>query len=171
MILICKVSSEIDKMEMKPDKKRTHYGISDTPDSDVLQLPESCRKTIRAHVNTVYVGTILGIYNRRYGPEGQLATAHWSSNNKIYVTLHNNELSSFVDIRYQQWVVDHRRIRPGAFILFVHQGTNDIMYEKRKKTFNEIRQHNSKILMNDTLVDYPTEVDRNTYNCCLFVDL
>ena len=30
------------------------------------------------HVNTVYVGTILRIYNQSYGPEEQLATAHWS---------------------------------------------------------------------------------------------
>ena len=64
-------------MEMKFDKKRTHYDISDTPDSDILQLPECCRKTVRTHVNTVYVGTILRIYNRGYGPDGQLATAHW----------------------------------------------------------------------------------------------
>ena len=80
---------------MKPDKKRTHYGISDTTDSDVLrllQLPESCQKTVCRHVNTIHVGTILRIYNQSYGPEGQLATAHWSSNNEIYVTLHDDQI-------------------------------------------------------------------------------
>ena len=74
------------------------------------------------------MGTILRIYNRGYGHEGQLSTAHWSSNNKIYVTLHDDEISSFVDIRYQQWVVNHMCVNPGAFVLFARQGTNDIMY-------------------------------------------
>ena len=95
-------------MEMKPNKKRTHCDIWDTPDSDVLQLPESCRKNVRTYVNTVYIETILRIYNQSYGPERQLVTAHWSSNNEIYVAPHDNEICSFVDIRYQQWVVEHK---------------------------------------------------------------
>ena len=41
--------------------------------------------------------------------------------------------------------------------------------KKRKKTVNEIKQQNRRILMNDTMMRFPTEIDRCTYECCLFM--
>ena len=131
-------------------------------------LPEHCRKTVRTHINTVYVGTVLRIYDNKYGSAGQLATAHWFVFNKLYVTLHKDQICEFVDLSQHQWVVDQETVKPGAFVLYVRPGTNDIKDEKIKKTCNEIRQKNNKVLMNDTLMDYPTEADRETYDCCLF---
>ena len=92
--------------------------------------------------------TIVRIYKSNYGHEGQLATAHWSSHNEIYVTLHDDGICVFVDLMHLQWVVDHRMVKPGAFILFAREGTKDIKDETRRKTINEIRQQNNKILIN-----------------------
>ena len=153
---------------MKTNKKRTDDDIFMSVLGNCDQLPESCRKSVRSHVNTIYVGTIVRIYKSNYGPEGQLATAHWSSRNEIYVTLHDDGICAFVDLKHLQWVVDHRMVKPGAFILFAHEGTKDMRDETRRKIINEIRQQNNKILINGTLMDYPTKADRETYNCSLY---
>ena len=155
-------------MESKLERKRSHEDISHSYLDYAKTLPENCRNTVRKHVNTIYVGSIIRIYDREYGPEGQLATAHLSLDNKVYVTLHDQQVCAFVDLTNKQWVVDHRCVKPGSFVLFARHGTDDIKEEKKKKTVNEIRQKNSKILWNDTLMDYPTQRDRETYNCCLF---
>ena len=59
-------------------------------------------------------------------------------------------------------MVDHTGVRPGALKLFARYATNDIEDKKMNHTINEKRQRNSKILMNDTLMDYPRQVDRDT---------
>ena len=41
--------------------------------------------------------------------------------------------------------------------------------KKRKKTVNEIKQQNRRILMNDTMMKFPTKIDWCTYECCLFM--
>ena len=132
------------------------------------RLPETCRRTVKDHINTIYVGSIIRILDVGYSPEGQLATVHWVTNEGLFVTLHMEEKSAFVDLRYKSWVVDHRSVKPGSFKLFSRYGTNDIADDRRSHTINEIKQRNSRILSNDTLMDYPTQADRNTYSCCLF---
>ena len=132
------------------------------------KLPESCRRSVRSHINTIYVGSIIRIYDKNYGPAGQLATAHWFVFDKLYVALHKDQVCAFVNLSKHQWVVDQETVKPGAFVLYIRPGTNDIKNEQTNKTFNEIRQKNSKVLMNDTLMDYPTQADRDTYDCCLF---
>ena len=52
--------------------------------------------------------------------------------------------------------------------MFAREGTNNIRGETRRKTINEIRQQNNKILINVTLMDYPTKADREIYNCSLY---
>ena len=78
------------------------------------------------------------------------------------------ENSKFVDLRYKSWVVDHRCVKPGALKLFARHGTNDIADDRRSHTINEINRKFSRILRNDTLMDFPTQTDRNTYCCSLF---
>ena len=133
-----------------------------------VTLPESSKKTIRSHINSVYVGTILRIFQNQYGEEGGLATAHWATENGIFCTLHDEDQCYFIKLKYQTWVVDHRHVRPGSYRLFHRPGSDDIKAEERNKTVNEIRQINSKILSNDTYMDFPTQSDRETYSCLLF---
>ena len=72
------------------DKKRLHDDISYSYIDCAKTLPAHCRRTVRTHINTVYVGSIMGIYDRKYGPKGQLATAHLSLNDQVYITLHEH---------------------------------------------------------------------------------
>ena len=41
--------------------------------------------------------------------------------------------------------------------------------KKKKKNVNEVKQRNRRILMNDTMMKFPTEIDRCTYECCMFM--
>ncbi len=132
------------------------------------RLPDTCRTTVKNHINTIYVGSIVRIYNQTYGPEGQLATVHWVTNEGLYATIHTEEKSKFVDLRYDTWVVDHKCVKPGAFKLFARHGTDDIEDDTRSHTINETKQKKSRILTNDTLMDFPAQMDRNTYSCSLF---
>ena len=74
----------------------------------------------------------------------------------------------FVTLKYKTWVVDQRMVRPGSFRLFTRFGTDDIEDENKTSTINETKQKNSRILTNDTLMDYPTQADQQTYRCSLF---
>ena len=150
-------------------KKRRHNGESQPP-TDLVRdrLPESCQMTVKTHINTIYVGTVIRIYDPVNKPEGQLATVHWVTNHGLFVTLHEEGKCDFVQLKYKSWVVDHGFVKPGAFKLFSRYGTNDIEEETRCHTVNEKKKRNSKILMNDILMDFPTQVDRSTYECCLF---
>ena len=132
------------------------------------RLPSSSKFTVKKHINTIYVGSIIRIYDPSYMPGGQLATAHWVANDGLFVTLHDEGICTFIDLKYKSWVVDHGFVKPGAIKLFSRYGTNDIEEEGRNHTINEKKKKNSKILMNDTLMDFPTQADRDTYDCSLF---
>ena len=150
-------------------KRRTRSKESLVPQYNVHeQLPETCRQTFKNHINSIYVGSIVRIYDPSYKPEGMLVTVHWATDQGLFGTVHDRETCEFIDLKYKSWVVDHRCVRPGAFKLFARYGTNDIEDDTRNHTINEKRQKNSKILMNHTLMDFPTQEDRDTYNCCLF---
>ena len=133
-----------------------------------IVLPVKYKDTVRSHINSVYVGTILRIYDPAYSEEGQLATAHWITNDGLFVTLHEEQRSDFVTLKYKTFVVDHRLVKPGAFRLFFRTGTDDIKDEEKSKTINEVKQKNSRILMNHMVMDFPTQRDRETYQCSLF---
>ena len=64
-------------------------------------------------------------------------TVHWITNEGLFVTLHNEGICNFVDLKFKSWVVDHGFVKPGAFKLFVRYGTNYIQEEKRRLTINE----------------------------------
>ena len=133
------------------------------------RLPETSRKTFKSHINTIYVGIIIRIYDPAYKPEGQLVTVHWETAEGLFGTLYNKEMCDFVDLKYKSWVVDHRCIKPGTFKLFARHTTNDIKDDRRNHPINEKKkQRNSKILMNHTLMDFTTQDGRDTYNCSLF---
>ena len=40
-------------------------------------LPLECKKTAPKHVNSLYVASILRIYDQQDNSEGRLVTAHW----------------------------------------------------------------------------------------------
>ena len=56
----------------------------------------------------------------------------------------------------------------GVFKLFSKTSPNDIDEDLRNKTINEIKQHNHRILMNYTFMDFPSRKDRKSYDCTLF---
>jgi len=150
-------------------QKEDHFPKSSGDDiTHTVQLPESCKESVRNHINSVYVGSIVRIYDPAYGPEGHLVTTHWRTEDGIYATLHDDWKMGFVSLKYKTWVVDQRQVKPGSFRLFSRFGTDDIEEENKVNTINEIRQKNSRILINNTLMDYPTQADRQTYQCSLF---
>ena len=53
------------------------YGCTDIVRSTTVVL-DGYKDKVNDHINSVYVGTILRIYNPAYSIEGQLATAHWA---------------------------------------------------------------------------------------------
>ena len=132
------------------------------------RLPLNSKETVRRHINSVYVGSILRIYDRKYGEEGQLVTVHWCCDDDLFVTLHDEKKCDFITLKYQQWVVDQRLVKPGAFRFHKRYATDDIRDDTRNKTINELKQINRKILTNNMLMDFPTERDRKTYECSLF---
>ena len=132
------------------------------------QLPIKCKESVRNHINSVHVGSIVRVYDPAYGAKGHLATAHWMTEKGIFSTLHEDNKMDFVSLKYKTWVVDHRRVKSGSYRLFTRFGTDDIEDDGKKYTINEIKQKNSRILMNNTLMDYPTQADRQSYQCSLF---
>ena len=156
---------------MSRKSKRSH--VDDTFEStraeNVMErLPNECRNSVRTHINSIYVGSIIRIYDPKFGMEGQLATAHWHTEEGVFVILHNDQKSDFINLKYKKWVVDHRCVKVGAFKLFSKASFNDIEDDLRKKTINEIKQRNHRILMNCIYMDFPTRRDRESYDCTLF---
>ena len=111
-------------------------------------------------INSVYVESIVRIYDASYGPEGHQVTTHWITEDSIFATLHEDGKMGFVSLKYKTWVLDQRQVKLGSFRLFARFGTNNIEEENKINTINEIKQKNSRILMNKTLMDYPTQADR-----------
>ena len=157
----------MSKPVSKKRKKQLESLSAARGDPSVL-LPVTCKDSVRNHINSVYVGSIVRLYDADYGPEGQLVTTHWRTEKGIFATLHDDCKMDFVDLKYKTWVVDQRQVKPGSLRLFSRFGTNDIEEEDKINTINEIKQKNSRILMNNVLMDYPTQVDRQTYQCSLF---
>ena len=139
------------------NQKVAHTLISSFPN---VQPPESSWQTKTKYINSIYVGTMLRIYASEYGNEGQLATAQWVTDKGLFCTLHDEQISSFVKLKHKTFVADHRLVRPRSYRLYKKTGTNDINDDSRIKTFNEIKQSNSKILKNDIYMDFPSEIDR-----------
>ena len=148
--------------------KRSHLEDSPVCGNLMERLPQSCQKSVRTHINSVYVGTLIRIYDPRYGMEGQLATAHWYTEDGVFVTLHNDQRCDFINLKYKKWVVDQRCVKVGAFKLFSKASFNDIEDDLRNKTINEIKQRNHRILMNYIYMDFPTKRDQESYECTLF---
>ena len=73
-------------------------------------LDKKYKDTFRSHMNSVYVGTIIWIYDSAYSDEGQLATAHWVTEQGLYVTLHDEQRTDFITLKYKTFVVDHRLV-------------------------------------------------------------
>ena len=133
---------------------RTYFG----------HIYSTCSAT-RVFPEIVNAGTILKIYDPEYGEEAQLATAHYVTEDGLFYALHAEEKCSFVNLKYKAWAVDHRLVRPSSYRLYERMGADNIKDDSKTKTFNEIKQSINKILMNDTYMDYPTQLDRQSYNC------
>ena len=155
-------------MSQQRKKRRNDDGMLLSQYSLNVRLPQKCRKSVKTHINTIYVGSVIRIYDPSSKPEGHVATVHWVTESGLFVSLHDEGICKFVDLKYKSWVVDHGFVKPGAFKLFARYGTDDMAYDKRSHTINEKKMQNSKILMNDTLMDFPTQADRDTYSCSLF---
>ena len=132
--------SQPQKKRRGDDKSRHHI------DRLEERLPESCKKTVNTHINTIYVGSVIRIYDPSGKSQGQLATAHWITTNGLFVTLHDEGTSNFVNLKYKSWVVDHGFVKPGAFKLFSRHGTNDIEEKQRSHTINEKKKRVAKSL-------------------------
>lgn len=90
--------------------------------SDLTQLPIGCHLTVKTHVNSIYVCSIDQIYDKRYGTESQLVIVHWGTQEGLFVTLHNKDRCDYVQLIFDTWVVDHRMVKPGAYVLHKRYG-------------------------------------------------
>ena len=97
-------------MSKQGSKRRKQNLHSLSGDRVILtdHLPNSCKDTVRNHINSVYVGSIVRIYDAAYGPEGHLVTTHWITEDSIFATLHEDSKMGFVSLKYKTWVVDQR---------------------------------------------------------------
>ena len=96
------------------------------------QLPINCKESVCNHINSVYVGSIVRVYDPAYGAEGHLVTAHWMTEKGIFAKLHEDNKMDFVRLKYKTWVVDHRQVKPGSYRLFTRFGTDDIEDDGKK---------------------------------------
>ena len=147
-------------------RKRSQKDNRYVPYKRLLDVDHS---SVDRHINTVYVGTIIRLFGTSSNSKGRLATAHWADERGIFVTYDSEQISDFVDLRGKTFVVNHSGVKPGSFQLFTKFGMNDMEDDQSKKTVNEIKQQNRRILMNDTVMKFPTESERNSYQCCLFM--
>ena len=122
-------------------KRRKSYNPSHERDkvNPTKRLPPHCKESVGNHINSVYVGSIIRIYDPVYVAEGHLVTAHWITENGIFATLLDDSKMEFVSLKYKTWVVDQRKVRPGSFRLFTRYGTDDIEEENKTNTINEIK--------------------------------
>ena len=152
------------------NNKQRQVESYDFPNSAKLTkvVPDGYKDKVNDHINSVYVGTILRIHDPTYPIEGQLATAHWATEQGVYVTLDDERRSDFITLKYKTWLVDHCPVKAGALRMFTCPGIDDMKDETRKLTINEIKQKNSRILMNNMVMNFPTQCDQQTYECSLF---
>ena len=84
----------------KSNKKRRHVDERLVPQYNVQErLPEACRMTFRSHINTVYVGSIIRIYDPASKPEGLLVTVHWATEEGLFGTIYDKETCEFIDLK------------------------------------------------------------------------
>ena len=166
--MINKINTSKIKMSKRHSKrpKIDQQSLSTEAVNPLQRLPNKCKDSVRNHINSVYVGSIVRIYDTAYGSEGHLVTAHWITENGLFATVHEDCKMDFVSLKYKTWVVDQRQIKPGSFRLLTRFGTDDIEEETKVNTINEVKQKNSRVLMNNTLMDYPTQKDRQINVVC-----
>ena len=72
-------------MSTKGTKRRKQNRLTSSGDkvTPTIELPESCKESVRNHINSVYVGSIVRIYDPAYGAEGHLVTTHWRTEDGI----------------------------------------------------------------------------------------
>ena len=133
-----------------------------------VNLPNDCKDTVKTHINTVYVGSVLRVFDSSLPPEGCIVRANWITEHGLHVTFLEERRCGFIILDGKSWVVDNDLVFPGAVRLFRKPRTDDIQWDMKIKTDNETRIFNNKILMNQVVMSYPTERDRQTYECALF---
>ena len=69
---------------------------------------------------------VVWVYEPALGDEGQLVTAHWMDDRGIFVTCHEKQKSHFINLKYNQWVINQRSVKPGVYCLFWLYGTDDV---------------------------------------------
>ena len=120
----------------------------------MVHLWIDCRLSVRRYVSTIYVGSIVRLYNKKYGTDAQLQTIHWGIKDGLFVTFHDKQKSDLVKLEYDTWVVENCCVKPGSFLLYKWYGTNDIKDKSRNMTINELKQINSKVLTKNMLMDF-----------------
>ena len=81
----------------------------------------------------------------------------------VFVTYDSEEISTFLNLNDKTFVIDHRCVKPWSSQLFTKFSTNDIDDVPGKKTVDKIKQLNRQILMNNTVIKFPTEMDQMSY--------
>ena len=125
------IQSKLIMSDQKKKRQKVDNLVYPTCEPIQDRLPITCKDSVRNHINSVYVGSIVRIYDHSYGPAGHLVTAHWITDEGIFATLHDDSKSDFVRLKYKTWVVDQRHVRPGSFRLFKRFGTDDIQDDSK----------------------------------------
>ena len=101
--MLTKLDKFYYNMSTKGTKRRKHNLQTSTGDeiSPTFQLPDSCKESVRNHINSVYVGSIVHIHDPVYGAEGHLVTTHWRTKDGIFATLHEDCKMGFVSLKYK----------------------------------------------------------------------
>ena len=89
-----------DRISGETRKRKASEGTILIPERN--RLPLECKATVKRHINSIYVGSIVRIYDKKYGEEGQLVTMHWALEDRLFVTLHAEERCSYVKLKYNQ---------------------------------------------------------------------
>ncbi len=62
-------------------------------------------ETVKRYINSIYVGSIVMLYDNKYGDEDQLLTSQLGADDGLSVTLHDEQKCDYVKLKYNQLVI------------------------------------------------------------------
>ena len=71
---------------MNDYKKRKSNVLVDSSKSYYVNLPNHCKDAVKTHINTVYVGSVLRVFDTSLPPEGCIVRANWITEHGLHVT-------------------------------------------------------------------------------------
>ena len=133
-------------------------------------LDENSFSKIETHCNTIYTGSRIRVWNPvTRNLDGRIAYVHWGCDEGLFLSFEDTNKNELVKLHERErFVVDNRAVQLGALRVMKRYGTDDMADDRKQLTRKEQKTRHEKVLMNDIIFRFPTNLSQQSYECTKF---